>query len=64
MFRLPAGPRKDADEGAVRVSCIISRLTRFKFYLPSPFLLAIVLVFVVLPLVWPGSDEPAPVQRP
>jgi len=59
MFRFPAKPRKDTDEGVFRVSCIISRLTRFKFYLPSPFLLAIVLVFVVLPLVWPESDDPA-----
>ena len=59
MFRFPAEPRNDTDEGVFRVSCIISRLTRFKFYLPSPFLLAIVLVFVVLPLVWPESDDPA-----
>ena len=29
----------------------------FKFYLPSPFLVAIILVFVVLPLVWPESDD-------
>ncbi len=59
MFRFPAEPRNDTDEGVFRVSCIISRLTRFKFYLPSPFLLAIVLVFLVLPLVWPESDDPA-----
>jgi hypothetical protein len=59
MFRFPAKPRKVVDKNVFRVSCIISRLTRFKFYLPSPFLLAIILVFVVLPLVWPESDAPA-----
>ena len=64
MFRFPGKSRKVTDEDVVRDSCIISRFTRFKFYLPSPFLLAIVLVFVVLPLVWPESDDPAFPQQP
>jgi WD40 repeat protein len=59
MFRLSVKPRKVADKDMFRVSCLISRFTHFKFYLPSPFLLAIILVFVVLPLVWPESDAPA-----
>lgn len=59
MLRLPIRPRKVIDEDEFRASPIISRLTHFKFYLPSPFLLALVLVFVVLPLVWPESEDPA-----
>jgi hypothetical protein len=53
MFRLSVKPRKVADKDVFHVSCVISRFTHFKFYLPSPFLLAIILVFLVLPLVWP-----------
>ena len=59
MFRLPNKSWKAVDEDVVRISPIISRLKHFKFYLPSPFLVAIVLVFVVLPLVWPESDDMA-----
>jgi WD40 repeat protein len=33
----------------------------FKFRLPSPFLLAIVVVFVILPLVWPENVDESPV---
>jgi WD40 repeat protein len=59
MFRLPIKPSKAVDEDAFRGSHSISRFTYLTFHLPSPFLLAIVLVFVVLPLVWPESDDPA-----
>jgi len=59
MFRLSVKPRKVADDDEHRLSCLISRLSHFKFSLPSPFLLAIILVFVVLPLFWPDSDAPA-----
>jgi hypothetical protein len=60
MFGYPVKPRKVPDENVLGVWRIKSRSARFKFYLPSPFLLAIVLVFVVLPLVWPESDDPPP----
>jgi len=59
MFRLSVKPRKVANKDVFRVSCLIRRFTHFKFYLPSPFLLAIILIFVVLPLVWPESDDPS-----
>ncbi len=58
MFQSSIKPRKVVDEDVFRHACLISRIRHFKFYLPSPFLLAIILVFVVLPLVWPDSDAP------
>lgn len=48
----------DKDLGTSRVT---ARKSRFRFHLPSPFVFSIVLVFVVLPLVWPDSDEIASV---
>ncbi len=59
MLRILMKPCKGADEDESPVAPLFGRLYRFNFYLPSPFLLAIVLVFVVLPLIWPESDDPA-----
>ena len=56
----PVKPRKVADDDVFRVSFMKRRVPHFKFYLPSPFLLAIILLFVVLPLAWQESDAPAP----
>ena len=60
MFGLSVKPRKVADDDVFRVSFMKRRVPHFKFYLPSPFLLAIILLFVVLPLAWQESDAPAP----
>jgi WD40 repeat protein len=57
MFGRSVRPRKPEDDEDVRGS----RLTapRGGFRLPSPFALAIVVVFVILPLVWPEGDNAA-----
>ena len=51
---------KVPDESRLHVSSLISPRRRCKFYLPSPFILAITLVFVVLPLVWTEKDNAKP----
>ncbi len=57
MVRFPTKLREFADTRIFHVSFRKGRCTRFRFYLPSPFFLAIVLVFVILPLVWTFSDD-------
>ena len=34
------------------------RIRRPRLSLPSPFLLVVLLVFVILPLVWPETGDP------
>src|SRR5947208_6122562 len=59
MFRHPINPRiKDNDED-IRTDPIVVRRSGFRIHLPSPFVFSIVVVFVILPVVWPESDEVA-----
>ncbi len=51
---------KVPDEIRLHRSYLIKRRRRFKFSLPSPFILAITLVFVILPLVWSEKDDAKP----
>src|SRR3954447_20644301 len=45
---------EENDSGISRMS---GKQSGFRVRLPSPFMLAIVVVFVVLPLVWPDSGD-------
>src|SRR3954447_8152663 len=49
------------DSGISRMS---GRQHGFRVRLPSPFLLAIVVVFVVLPLVWPDNGDETSNPKP
>ena len=49
------------DSGISRMS---GKQTGFRVRLPSPFMLAIVVVFVVLPLVWPDNGDEASNPKP
>src|SRR5689334_3813420 len=57
MFKRPVNPRISESGEDLRTSRIVARRGGFRFHLPSPFVLSIVVVFVILPLVWPESDE-------
>lgn len=57
MIRLPFVLQKGTGEN-VRIAWRIKhRARRLRLSLPSPFLVALLLVFVILPLAWPDGDD-------
>jgi WD40 repeat protein len=56
--------RNHSGDDDVRISRMNGRDTGFGVQLPSPFLLAIVVVFVVLPLVWPENADETAIPKP
>ena len=56
MFARSVHPAKTRAEGRGPGS----RIGRLRLSLPSPFVLVVVLVFIVLPLVWPETGDPLP----
>jgi WD40 repeat protein len=57
MFRRSVNSFQTEDDEEIIASRRMASRGGFRFRLPSPFMLAIVVVFVILPLVWPDGDE-------